>query len=309
MTAGTLRFLLGAGAALTAALFVGASQAQTRSCQLPQAAREGWSTSFVAGCLDRNGKFAGGSQVMHLVPHKGALFAASGYWMDGRNVLYGVTDRNAGWAQVLRLSGANEPWTVDLELGPRHLRTELMKSVTFKLDGNGRPLPAPIALLFASTYDAGGSRGIAFFVRNDERSSWTPSKIINDDIGGQRGENNSVRAAAVYRDRVTGLESLFLSVGIHGIYSGRYDPSLPGKIAWAPAPEPGTTTGTRILSIVEANDSLFFSEGTRIFRRIDGPSPRCVQVANLSGEVPWGTDRAVFQSIGGIRGLSAWTAR
>ena len=66
MTAGRLRFLLGAGAALTAALVVAASQAQTRSCQPPQAARGGWSTSFVAGCLDRNGKFAGGSQVMHV---------------------------------------------------------------------------------------------------------------------------------------------------------------------------------------------------------------------------------------------------
>ena len=52
---------------------------------------------------------------------------------------------------MLRLSGANEAWTVDLELGPRHLRTELLKSVTFKLDGNGRPLPAPVAMLFAST--------------------------------------------------------------------------------------------------------------------------------------------------------------
>jgi len=92
MTAGRLRLLLGAGAALTAALVGAASQAQTRSCQPPQAAREGWSTSFVAGCLDRNGKFAGGSQVMHLVPHEGALFAASGYWMDGRNVLYGGID-------------------------------------------------------------------------------------------------------------------------------------------------------------------------------------------------------------------------
>jgi len=26
------------------------------------------------------------------VPHKGALFAASGYWMDGRNFLYGGID-------------------------------------------------------------------------------------------------------------------------------------------------------------------------------------------------------------------------
>lgn len=282
-----------------------AARAKTRSCQPPQAAHGGWSISFVAGCLDRNGKFAGGSQIMHLVPHKGALFAASGYWMDGHNILYGGNDPNSGWAQVLRLSGANEPWVVDLELGPRHLRTELLKSVTFRLDGSGSPLPAPVELLFAATYDAGGRRGVTFFVRDDERGTWIPSKIINGDTGGQRGEDNSVRAAVVHRDRVTGLESLFLSIGIHGIYSGRYDRSLPGRIAWEPAPEPGTTTGTRILSIVEANDSLFFSDGTRILRRIDGPSPRYVQVVDLSGEVPSGTDRAIFQSIGGIRGLSA----
>jgi hypothetical protein len=74
---------------------------------------------------------------------------------------------------------------------------------------------------------------------------------------------------------------------------------------WALAPEPGTATGTRILSIVEANDSLFFSDGSRIFRRIDGPSPSYVEVADLSGEMSAGTDRATFQSIGGIRGLSA----
>jgi hypothetical protein len=304
MTAGLPRFLLGAGAALAGALVVAAAQAQTRSCQPPQAMREGWNTSFVAGCVDRNGKFAGGSQIMHLVPHKGALFAANGYWRDRRNAWYGGKDPNAGWAQVLRLSGPDQPWAVDLELGPRQLRTELLKSVTFRLDGNGRPLPAPVALLFASTYEGNGSRGIAFFVRDDERGSWIASKIINGDTG-QRGENNSVRAAAVHRDRVTGLESLFLSAGVNGIYSGRYDPSLPGRITWAPAPEPGTKTETRILSIIEANESLFFSEGTRIFRRIDGPSPRYAQVADLSGEVPRGTDRAVFQSIGGIRGLSA----
>jgi hypothetical protein len=305
MTWNTLRFLLYAGAAMTAVLAIVAPQAQTHSCQPPQAGRDGWSTSFVAGCVDRVGKFAGGSQIMHLVPHKGALYAASGYWMDSRNVLYGGKDPNAGWAQVLRLSGANEPWVADLELGPRHLRTELLKSVTFDLDGNGRPLPAPVALLFASTYDAGGSRGISFFVRDDERSSWSPSKIIDAAVSGERGEDKSVRAAAIHRDRVTGLESLFLSVGIHGIYAGRYAPSLPGKIDWASAPEPGTTTETRILSLVEANGSLFFSDGTRILRRIDGPSPRYAQVLDLSSDVPSGTDRGVFESIGGIRGLSA----
>lgn len=292
-------------AVLLGILAATAARAQTRSCQPPQTVREGWSTSFAAGCFDRNSKFAGGSQIMHLVPHKGALYAASGYWMDRHNILYGGNDPKAGWAQVLRLSGPNEPWVVDLELGPRNLRTELLKSVTFKLDGNGRPLPTPVELLFASTYDAGGSRGISFFVRDDERGTWIPGKIINGDTGDRHSEDNSVRAAAVHRDRVTGLESLFLSVGIRGIYAGRYDPSLPGRIAWERAPEPGTTTRTRILSIVEANDNLFFSDGTRILRRVDGPSPHYVQVADLSGEVPSGTDRAIFQSIGGIRGLSA----
>ncbi len=304
MGAGSLRFLLAVGAAAIGTMAAASSEAQTRACQPPQAMREGWNASFVAGCYDRNGKVAGGSQVMHLVPHKGALFAASGYWMDRRNVWYGGKDPNTGWAQVLRLSGASEPWAVDLELGPQYLRTELLKSITFRVDGNGRPLAVPETLLIASTYGGNGSPGIGMFVRNDERRSWTTSKVIKGDTG-RRGEDNSVRAAAVYRDRVTGLESIFLAVGVLGIYTGRYDPSQPGKIAWASAPEPGTATGTRILSIVEANDSPFFSEGTRVFRRIDGPVPRYVAIADLSGEAPPDTERAVFQSIGGIRGLSA----
>jgi hypothetical protein len=304
MRSSRLRFILGVGAAVIGAIAAASSEAQTAACQPPHPMSGGWSTSFVAGCYDRNGKVAGGSQVMHLVPHKGALFAASGYWMDRRNVWYGGKDPNTGCAQVLRLSGPNEPWAVDLELGPQHLRTELLKSITFRLDGNGRPLPVPDTLLIASTYSGNGSPGISVFVRNDERRSWTTSKVINGDTG-RRGGDNSVRAAAVYRDRVTGLESVYLSVGILGIYAGRYDASRPGKISWASAPEPGTMTGTRILSIVEANDSFFFSDGTKVFRRIDGPMPRYVEVADMSDEVSSGTDRAMFQSIGGIRGLSA----
>jgi hypothetical protein len=46
--------------------------------------------------FDRNGKFAGGSQVMHFVPHKGALFAAIGYWM--------------GWTQCLLRRQRPERW-------------------------------------------------------------------------------------------------------------------------------------------------------------------------------------------------------
>lgn len=298
-----LQFLFGvvAAAAVCAPTALGA---QSPACAPSQAKRDGWNASFVAGCTDQNGRLAGGSQVMHLVPHKGSLYAASGYWQDKRNVWYGGKNPGTGWAQVLRLSGPDAPWTVDLELGPQHLRPELLKSVTFTLDADGRPLPSPDTLLVAATFGGPGSGGISFFVRNDETGSWARTKIISGDTGA-RGEDNSVRAATVYRDRVTGQESLFISVGILGIYAGRYDPSRPSKVSWAKAPEPGTTTGTRILSIVEANDSLFFSEGTKIFRRIDGPVPHYVEIADMSGEVHAGTNRAMFQSIGGIRGLSA----
>jgi len=304
MAAGIRRFLLGVGTAALGAIAAQSSDAQTRACPPAQTMREGWNASFVAGCFDHNGRFAGGSQVMHLVPHKGVLYAASGYWKDRRNVWYGGKDPSIGWGQVLRLSGPDAPWTVDFELGPQHLRTELLKSITFTLDGSGRPLPSPDTLLVAATYGGNGSPGVSFFVRNDERGTWTTSKVINGDTG-RRGEDNSVRAAAVHRDRITGLESVFLGVGILGIYTGRYDPSRPGKISWASAPEPGTATGTRILSIIETNDGLFFSEGTKVFRRIDGPAPRWLEIADLSGEASPDTDRALFQSIGGIRGLSA----
>ena len=57
---------------------------------------------------------------------------------------------------------------------------------------------------------------------------------------------------------------------------------------------------------MEANDSLFFSEGVEDLSGAPiGAAPRYEVIADLSGEVSSDTDRAKFQSIGGIRGLSA----
>src|SRR5262249_17504455 len=88
------------------------------------------------------------------------------------------------------------------------------------------------------------------------------------------------------------------------IYSASYDPAERGRFAWSSAPELGPTR-TRTLALVEANGSLFASEGTRIFQRIDGASPHWGTAADLSGEADSSTSRAAFQSMGGIRGLSA----
>jgi poly(A) polymerase len=276
---------------------------QTSPCQPRQPAREGWSASFIAGCTDGNGVYAGGSQVMHLIAHKGQLYAANGYWMDRHSIWYGGKDARFGWGQVLRLTRPDQPWTVDLQLGPRHLRTELLKSVTFTLDVQGHRLAQPDTLLIAATYDGSGKFGVNAFIRDDQTGAWTRSPIVKGDTG-RSGEDNSVRAAAVFRDRVTGQEHLFVSVGVVGIFTGQYDPSAPGRIVWSAKPEFGPTSGTRILSIVEANGSLFFSEGTKIFRRIDGPAPRYEPVADFSDQADPNTGRKQFSGIGGIRALS-----
>jgi poly(A) polymerase len=277
--------------------------AQPAACGPPQPARADWTASFTAGCLDSKGHYAGGSQIMHLVAHKGQLYAATGYWKDSHNFLYGGLNPETGWAQILRLSAPDAPWMVDLELGPRHLRPELLASVTFSQNVDGRVLSIPDTLLIAAAYDAGGRGGVHVFVRDDRKNVWTRTDVVAGDTG-RTGEDNSVRAARVYRDRVTGREHLFLSVGIVGLFRAEYDPDRPGRLRWSATPE-FVPSGTRILGLAEANGSLFVSDGSRIFRRVDGPAPHYEMVADLNGETDTATDRTQFSAIGGIRGLTA----
>ncbi len=42
-----------------------------------------WKWSYAAGYSDPAGHYAGGSEIMHLAPHKGRLYAANGYWKMG----------------------------------------------------------------------------------------------------------------------------------------------------------------------------------------------------------------------------------
>lgn len=55
--------------------------------------------SYKAGYTDRSGNYAGGSEILHLVGHKGKLFAANSYWMDPRNIWYGGDNPKTAWAQ------------------------------------------------------------------------------------------------------------------------------------------------------------------------------------------------------------------
>ena len=261
----------------------------------------GWVMSYAAGYTDRDGHYAGGSEIMHLVAHKSKLYAAVGYWMDPTNPLYGGTDPKAGWAQILRQDSPDGQWQVDLDMGPGHLRAELLKSVTFTTDAKGNTAKEPVNLLIASEFSTGknGSKNIDLFVRDDDTGTWDKSSILQP-VNNYSGNDTSVRSACVHRDQVTGVDRLFISLGVLGIYSGVYDPAAPGKIRWDSQSESGRVD-IRPLAIIEANGSLFFSSGELIYRRNDGNSPTYTIVQNLSDVFPGD----VVSASGGIRGLTA----
>lgn len=258
----------------------------------------GWQRSWAAGTIDQAGRRMGGTELLHIVSHKGKLYAGTGYWLDPRNVLYGGTDPNDFWAQILRLDGPDAHWRVDLEM-PRHLRPEILKSVTFTTDGQGSALAVPVNLLLVSTWEYGPQRGISLFTRNDETGRWEKSKIVEGDTG-LRGEDNSVRAMMIHRDKVTGVDRLFVAIGTLGLFSGVYDARAPGKIRWEKQSESGAVA-RRILAIVEANDSLYFSADSQIYERTDGPKP----VYSIAYDAAGGSGKHIVSTIGGIRGLTA----
>lgn len=289
-------------AVLVLGLCLRLSPAASASCASGAAPGEalaaGWERSYRAGCVDQAGALAAGSEILHLVLHKGRLYAAAGFWMDPRNPWYGGPPSGGGqWAQILRLDAARAGWQVDLEM-PQHLRPELLFSATFRYDGNGRALPAPQTLLFAAAFLGNGDGGISLFTRDDATGRWDRSQILPGPTG-KRGEDNSVRAMRVHRDRVTGGERLFVSAGVHGVFSGVFDPAAPGKVRWQRPSETGPLA-VRPLAMVEANDALFFSSDKAVYRRVDGPAPRWEVVHDLRDL----EKESTLSPVGGIRGLT-----
>lgn len=256
-----------------------------------------WTKSFEAGNSDINGQYMGGSEVLHLKCHNGSLYAAVGYWQDARNIWYGGTDPNTGWGQILRLDSPDGEWEVDLDMGPQHLRPEIIKEITFSTDGNGTALNESVTLLIAGAYTPALTSVTAnAFTRNDQTGQWAKSAIFTGPTPG--GENYSIRDFQVYRDSVTGIDRVFVTIGTKGIFSGIYDPGIPGKIKWDATPEIGPLT-IRPLGIAAANGSLHFSSGEKIYKRTDGENPAYTIVHDLSD-----LSSTINSAVGGIRGLT-----
>jgi hypothetical protein len=260
----------------------------------PETLAPGWQASYRAGCLDTAGNLMGGSELMHLVAHAGMLFAAVGYWEDTANINYGGNNSSAGWAQILRLDSPGGQWAVDLSM-KGVVRPDILDSVTFTTNGAGEPLSQPVNLLITAACQ--GNAGADLYTRNDTTGLWATSKIVS----GPTGPGCDARADTLYQDPITGVDRLFVSLGDLGVYSGVYDPTVPGDILWGSTSESGRVA-VRPLAIVEANGNLFASSGALVYERVNGPSPSWRVIVNES-DLPGGT--AVDPAVGGIRGLTA----
>ena len=229
-----------------------------------------WEQSFIAGDFDDNGIFMGGSEVLHLVSHKKKLFASIGYWQDENNVWYGGDDLNIGWAQIITLENEEDSWKVDLDLGYNHLRPEILKQVIFTRDHNGTQLDIPDTLLIAGAFSPNYISGLVtanIFIRNDINGSWNQT-IVYEGVFSSN-ESYSMRDIEIYTDQVTGIENVIISVGTQGIFSGKYNPEVDGKIELGSMPEIGPL-GIRPLGITITNGHLYFSSGNKLYKRNDG---------------------------------------
>ena len=275
------------------------------------AAAPGWATSwkqsYKSGYTDKNGHFCGGSEIMHIVAHKGKLYAFNGYWKD----------RNFGKysAQVLRLDSPEGQWQVDLDTNKnglgytagniRHMKGNILKSVTFTTDTNGKKINVNLLVAASWAWDVNDKRdqGTSIFVRDDKSEKWNHTIIqagsSHITIGGKKHKVRRVpRDIEIYHDRVTETDRIFLLGGDTGIFSGTYN-STTGEIERGPKPEhpKDKPFNARPLGITEANGRLYFSIGGMIFMRKIGPKPSW-QLAHTQ------SSKGVNTEMGGIRGLS-----
>ena len=258
-----------------------------------------WVKSFTAGGYDSNNQLLGGSEVLQLISHKKILFASVGYWQDGNNIWYGGSNNSIGWGQINSLDNPSANWKEDLFLGGNYLRPEILKQIIFTKDQFGNALSSPDTVLICAGYSPNyitSQVTVKSFVRNDLNGTWGESQIVQGSF--PAGGNYSIRDIEMYVDKLTGFEYVFATVGTQGIYKGKYNPANPGKIDWISTAEFGPLS-IRPLGIEIANGKLYFSSGSKLYRRIDGFSPSYVIDHDFSD-----LGSIINEDVGGIRGLT-----
>ncbi|MFZ5831830.1 MAG: hypothetical protein ACOY3P_17215 [Planctomycetota bacterium] len=249
---------------------------------------------LVFGTKDRHGKLMTGTECNYLVAHGGRLYAAVSVWN------HDPAAPNPGPA-VLAKRSADSPWEVDAYFGARNARVPVLASLKLTTDGDGTKLATPASLLVAGTGGLEHPGEIVVFVRDDATSKWIKS-VVSPAPGLRSYE---VRHLFTHLDRVTGVDRVFTAVSSGSVFSGVYDPSVPGQIDWDPEPELAGRLA-RIMSWGEANGDAYLAvditpdapKNGGLFRRVDGPQPRWEWI----GE--WG-HRVQHRGVAWVRGLTA----
>ena len=225
-----------------------------------------YTADYLAGERDAYGNFVGGTETMNLVAHGGRLYAGVGYWMD---LPYAKNKEGYPWtgAQVLVKDSIDSPWRLEHNLGQQTLRVDSMKSVTFTTDWKGNKLSKPVSMLVASSTDF-LDKGLWVWVRDDNTATWKRGNVTRSEQA-QYG-----RSFALYNDRITKIDFLFVGTSLRQIFRGSYDPDFPGLIRWNSLPEfTANTTNGRAMAFTIANSDLYASVANALYKRNDGRNP------------------------------------
>jgi hypothetical protein len=225
-------------------------------------ARLSFEPSMQAGFSDAQGNYVAGTEVMHLVPYRGRLYAGTSLWMEKDPDI-------AKACQVLVLDSPRGRWRVEHQFTKANLRLGSLKAVTFRTDGKGNRVP-PMPMLLAAPDVARGP--VAIFVRDEETGRWLPSVL------GSAAKYTTTRAVGFHRDSVTGVDHVLAGTDTLGILAGTYDAAAPAHIRWAGVSEMKTPEGERVMGFCDCNGAAYCATSRHIYRRRDSRSPSWQEV-------------------------------
>jgi hypothetical protein len=201
-----------------------------------------------AGTSDGDGKPIVGTEIMHLVPHQGRLYAGNSLWMEN--------DPQVPKAcQILVLDSPQGPWRVDHQFTRRNLRLAALRSFTLTTDGSGKAI-RPVPMLLAAP-DVTVHGTVQIFSRDDTAGTWVPMNFA------EASKYSTTRALGRHRDKTTGVD----------------------RIRWEQTAELAVPSGERVMGFCNCNGVFFCATTCNIFMRSDGHSPSWKRVYSRPEEI------------------------
>ncbi|MEM7739353.1 MAG: alpha/beta hydrolase [Pseudomonadota bacterium] len=232
-----------------------------------------WYFSFDAPETDEMQRRLSGTEVTGIVTHNDQLYAAVSSWNESEAPQRG---------QILKLTGVEEHWNLELQMPRRYTRASTLLPVSFTTNVDGLPIDEVTYLFVGAAYekpaDEPGAAGL--FIRPPS-GAWAKQTIGQSDDGEPM---TSVRAIAPWRDPETGVDHVFIGAAPSplGIYRGAVDPAFPGGIGFMPTPEFVPLPGQGITGFADCGGHLYASTNQQILERQDGAEPRWAVVLDLA---------------------------